>query len=274
MDFQIKRAKGNPFIQGTYDGVTLGNKCKCQALALQFTCPKFERNYVVAKSFVKVFQIRSEDVVTLLRNEILDLTYRELEDLVGLAVQDTAATKVDRDLDLEVESCGMHDGDKIGVSDVGSLEKKYDRGGDINNFRPGKNLIRKLRNQAKHFINSYTHRNKHQATLDANPDLPRTSIERDLNTTSMSRNYELVLFTLRLKRALRIYHLLYVDGPFLSVSDWEFYVEVKAMLRVSKALVTFSQTENQLIAACAPVLRKKVHAQLKGNKLDVINMPE
>ena len=67
LDCQSKEAKGNPFTQGIHDGVTLGNKSKYQALALQFTCPKFEQNYVVAIAFVKVLQSRSEDVVTLLR---------------------------------------------------------------------------------------------------------------------------------------------------------------------------------------------------------------
>ena len=78
MDFQSKEAKGNHFTQGAHDGVTLGNKCKHQALALKFISPKFERHYVVAIAFVKVLQSHSEDVVTLLRNEILDLTSREL----------------------------------------------------------------------------------------------------------------------------------------------------------------------------------------------------
>ena len=41
LDCQSKEAKGNPFTQGFHDGVTLGNKSKYQALALQFTCPKF-----------------------------------------------------------------------------------------------------------------------------------------------------------------------------------------------------------------------------------------
>ena len=274
LDCQSKEAKGNPFTQGIHDGVTLGNKSKYQALALQFTCPKFEQNYVVAIAFVKVLQSRSEDVVTLLRKEILDLTSRELEDLVGLAVQDAAATKVARDLDLEVETCDMHDGDKIGTSAIGSLVRKDGRGGVINDFGPGRELLHKLRNQTKHFINSHTHRNRYNAILDANPDLPRTSIERDLSTTRMSSTYNLVRSTLRLKRALGIYCTLHMDSPFLSDSDWAFCVEVEAILRVSKALVTFSQTENQLIAAYAPVLRKKVHTQLKGNKLDIINVSE
>ena len=65
-----------------------------------------------------------------------------------------------------------------------------------------------------------------------------------------------------------------MDGPFLPISDWEFCVEVEAMLRASKDLVTFSQTDNQSIEAHEPVIRKKVHTQLKGNKLDVVNVLE
>ena len=67
LSFQSKEAKGNHFTQGVHDGVTLGNKCKYQALASQFTCPKFEQNYVVAIAFVKVLKSRSEDALTLLR---------------------------------------------------------------------------------------------------------------------------------------------------------------------------------------------------------------
>ena len=210
----------------------------------------------------------------MLRNEILDLTSRELEDLVALAVQDSSAIKVARDLDLEVETCDMHDRDKISASAIGSLVRKDGRGGVINDFGPEKNLLHKLRDQDKHFINSHAHRNRRNATLDANPDLPRTSIGRDLNTNRMSRICNLVRSTLRLKRALGIYCALCVDGPFLSDSDWAFCVETEAMIRVSKDIVTFLQTENQFIASHAPVLRKKVRTQLKGNKLDIINVPE
>ena len=86
---------------------------------------------------MKAFKSRSQNVITFLRNEILDLTSRELEDLAGLAVQDTVATKVARDLDLEVETCDMHDGDKIGASAIGLLVRKDGRGGVINDFGPG-----------------------------------------------------------------------------------------------------------------------------------------
>ena len=138
--------------------------------------------------------------------------------------------------------------------------RKDGHGSVINHFGPEQNLLHKLRDQAKYSINSHTHRNKHQAMLDANPEIPRTSIGRDLNTTRMSSTCTLVLSILRLKCRLGIHYALHVDGPFLSDADWEFCVEVEAMLRVIKALVTFSQTENQLIASCAPVRWKKVHA--------------
>ena len=133
----------------------------------------------------------------------------------------------------------MHDGEKIGTSALGSLEIKDSRGGIINDFGTGQNLLHKLRNQEKHFIKSHTHRNKHEDTLDANPDLPRTSVERDVTMNRMSSTCDLVLSTLRLKRALGICCTLYVNRPFLSDSDWTFCVEVEAMLRVSKDIVTF-----------------------------------
>ena len=64
----------------------------------------------------------------------MDLISRELEDLVGLAVEDAAATKVVMCLDLEAETCDVHDGDKIGASVIGSLVRKNGRGGVINDF--------------------------------------------------------------------------------------------------------------------------------------------
>ncbi len=49
------------------------------------------------------------------------MSRKKVHDLVGLAVQNVSATKVTQDLDLEVGTCNMNDGDKIGTSDIGTF---------------------------------------------------------------------------------------------------------------------------------------------------------
>ena len=86
-------------------------------------------------------------------------------------------------MDLEVEACDVRDGEKIDTGSIGSLVRKDGRDGVINDFGSGKKFLHKLHDQDKYSINYYAHRNRHNVALDANLDLPRTSIERDLNTT-------------------------------------------------------------------------------------------
>ena len=71
-----------------------------------------------------------------------------------------------------------------------------------------------------------------------------------------------------------MYCTLHLDAPFLTESDWSFCVEVEAILRISKKLVTFSQTEKSLIAAYAPALRKQVHNQLSAKNMEKIDLLE
>ena len=109
--------------------------------------------------------------------------------------------------------------------------------------------------------------------LDDNLDLANAVIQRDLCTTRMSSTYNLVRSSLRAKRALSIYCVTYLDEPFLDENDWKFCREVEAILRSSKTLVTLSQTETKLNAAFAPIMRKKVHDDLTGSSMDLIDMP-
>ena len=67
---------------------------------------------------------------------------------------------------------------------------------------------------------------------------------------------------------------MHLDAPFLTESDWSFCVKVEAMLRISKTLVTFSQTEKSLIAAYALELRNKVHNQLLAKNMEKIDLLE
>ena len=61
-------------------------------------------------------------VAELVRRVVLEVTAKEVSEIVSLAVQDGAALGVARQLDMdEVEGCDMHDGDKIGQAAIGEL---------------------------------------------------------------------------------------------------------------------------------------------------------
>ena len=61
-------------------------------------------------------------VAELVRRVVLEVTAKEVFQIVSLAVQDGAALGVAKHLGMdEVEGCDMHDGDKIGQSAIGEL---------------------------------------------------------------------------------------------------------------------------------------------------------
>ena len=61
----------------------------------------------------------------------------DLKQIAVCAVQDYAAKSVARAGDIEVETCGMHDGEKFGASAIGRLVRKDGRGGVVNSFPKG-----------------------------------------------------------------------------------------------------------------------------------------
>ena len=128
----------------------------------------------------------------------------------------------------------MHDADKVGQSAIGELTRSKDHI-VVNPFPEGLELLKKLRDQAKWFESSSKHRNDYADMLTANPHLPTTKIQRDLNGTRMSAVYNLIQSSLRSKRAILTYKALYPNVPrFLTEEDWIFSVEVEAVLRISK----------------------------------------
>ena len=194
------------------DGVTLENKLKYQSFGLQFTDRAFKCNHVVAIAFRRCKDNTGEGVGSLAKTVVKEVTWFQTNTIVGSAVHDGAAKSVARSLGLEVETCDMHDTDKVGQSAIGELTRSKDHI-VVNPFPEGLELLQKLRDQAKWFESSSKHRNDYADMLTANPHLPTTKIQRDLNGTRMSAVYNLIQSSLSSKRALLTYKALYPNIP-------------------------------------------------------------
>ena len=68
---------------------------------------------MVAISFRSCKDNAGEGVSTLARTVVKEVTGFQTDDIIGSAVQDAAAKSVARLLGLEVETCCMHDTDKV-----------------------------------------------------------------------------------------------------------------------------------------------------------------
>ena len=68
---------------------------------------------------------------------VKDRTNFDLKQIAGCAVQDAAVKSVTRAWYLEVETCDMHGGDKVGASAIRRLVRKYERGGVVDSFPAG-----------------------------------------------------------------------------------------------------------------------------------------
>lgn len=133
---KYKESKGNAFAQFIHDGCTLKSKSKYQAFGLQFTDSRYQCNHVVALSFKRAFSSTGINVAIMARNVVKEITNHNFSDICGCSVQDSAAKSIARHLDLEEETCDMHDTDKIGRSAIGELlRKKGER--FVNPFPPG-----------------------------------------------------------------------------------------------------------------------------------------
>lgn len=277
----VKDIKGNSFCQLMYDGVTLGNKSKYQAFGIQFTNRKFHYNRVVALGFQKVRNSTNNTVIKLGIELVKDRTKFDLKQIVGCIVQDAAAKTVARTWYLEVETCDMHNDDKVGASAIGRLVRKDGSGGIVNSFPEGQALEKKLNAQAKHFSAIHSNHQRYQDIIgSANGDqnFPMTMIKQDLCGTRMSSFHQLVRSILKIKKSLDLYFLIRrtesvtTVSDYLSQDDWEFALEVEVILNISKDLVTISQTESKLNAEYGPVLRNVTYEKFTNDTIWVIDI--
>ena len=130
--------KGNCFSQFIHDGCTLDNKSKYQVFGLQFTDKTWQCNHVVDILFKKVLSSIWDHVANLAREQVQSVIAFSFRNVCGCSVQDAGAKSVARHLELEEETCNIHDSDKIGKSTIGELLRRKRGNGFINPFEPGK----------------------------------------------------------------------------------------------------------------------------------------
>ena len=77
-------------------------------------------------------------VSAMAKNEVHDIISLHFSDICGCAVKDTGAKSVAWLLEVEEETCNMHDSDKIGRSVIGELLRMDGNKKPVNPFLPGK----------------------------------------------------------------------------------------------------------------------------------------
>ena len=201
--------------------------------------------------------------------------------IVSSSVQDPAARSVANAWKLEVEMCDMHDGDKVGASAIGRLVRKDGRRNIVNPFPEGQALEKKLNNQAKHFSESGTNCQRYIDIIGSAEDqdsLPQIMIKQDLCGTRMSSFRGLLRLTLKIKKCLDLYFANCKNecnstiSDYLDHDDWQLVLETEAILNILKDLVTISQTETKLNAACGPVVRNATYKKLVTDKIRIIDI--
>ena len=191
--------------------------------------------------------------------------------MTGSSVQDCATLSVAEELDLEPEKCTMHQGDKIGKSAIGELVRSKNKV-IVNPFPHGLNLLKMLRDQARHFSAVHTNRVKYDKFLEENPHLPGSSIQVDLNDTRMSSVHGLIRSSLRIKRTLTRYFATYDIPVYLNNEDWEFAREVEGVLNISKDLVTLSQNEKKINSVYGPLFKRTIHQGYLAEAIQLIDI--
>ena len=98
LESMVKESKGNAFCQLMRHSVTLGNESKYQVFGIQFTNRKFYCNHVVALGVQKLRSSTTDTVSKLGIELVKDRTKFDLKQIVGCAVQDSAAKNCCKDM--------------------------------------------------------------------------------------------------------------------------------------------------------------------------------
>ena len=271
IDAKIKQSKGNQFGQLIHDGVTLENGNKHQSIGLQFVDPCWRRNIVLCLGCRRSVVNTDAVVADLVRRVVLEVTAREVSQIIALAVQDGAALGVAKHLGMdEVEGCDMHDGDKIGQSAIGELVRSKMKVA-INPFEDGKAIVQKFHKMGIHFSSAQKRRDLLKQIVARHPDIPDVKVQVDHNDTRVAARHGLLLSSLRMKKAMEFYNIDCHPENWPDAYDWKVAREFEGVLNVSRALTTIAQYESKYNAAYGPVVKLMVYKNLSARTISVVD---
>jgi hypothetical protein len=197
----LEFTEGNPFAQFIHDAATLANHHKCLATGCVFVDPKYLQVHRLCLSMRPIEDGTGEVAVQELKFACHRAFNQALDKIMCLLMSDKAAVRAAKLLKQYPDTCGMHDIDKVASSGVGTLVRKDGRGGDVNPFPEGVELLKIVHNKAKHF--SYSGRwaalvKKGLDTL-GKPNFSPARIQLDLNETRIMAKHGLLWSACRAK---------------------------------------------------------------------------
>lgn len=220
-DIKMEQSHGNAFAQGIHDGATLANGRKYQALAISFVDPRWLRNLVVCVGFV--FVLSSTNLVTakIFEETLMLRTGFALTAICALMVSDAAAKGVANAAGMaEIETCDMHDGDKVGAAATGKKTRSRN-GRVVNAFSEGRRVMGVAHRTAVYFNYSTRFSNLSMIAAKLGDSQAIVKLQADLNTTRIASEYNLLRSLLRMQRPLQIYQLENPGTIYISETDWQ-----------------------------------------------------
>ncbi|KAK3270774.1 hypothetical protein CYMTET_20841 [Cymbomonas tetramitiformis] len=266
---KLKQAKGNAFAQGIHDGGTLTSGKKFQVFGLQFVDPLWEHNFVLCLALKRSPLNTNAAVALLFDKTLIERTGHPLKTLVSSMIADRAAKGVAESCELEMEVCGMHDGDKLGSSATGALVRTKGKR-PINPFLAGQELMKSLHAMGVYF--SYSNRFDGLCKLGASVDAPQTRLQVDLNTTRVAAQHGLVHSELRMYKALSLYQAVNKPSWALSDDQWVGAAEVEATLCITKTTTTCCQYEKVFAGAYGALIKGTTMNNLRAGHLDIVDV--
>ena len=268
---KVEQAFGNTFAQAIHDGGTLTNKKKYQAFGCQFMDPLWDRNFVVALGFVSLPDSSTETVANAFSKTFEERYSFNFGKVFGSAVQDRAALSVSDALGMdEKHACMMHDGDKIGKSAYGGLERTRMKVA-VNPFKQGTEIVKSMHDMGKYFSYSQRLKELHKLsdTMSNCENQAKLSIQLDLNTTRVASVHSLVLSEIRMMFALIAYDAVH---SMLWNIDWPAVLEFEAVLNVSRITTTLAQYEDLFNGAYGPLISGLTLNSYRSMTLNVVDV--
>ena len=264
----------NPLAQALYNGGTLENGKKYQALSLQFIGTNQSRNFVTATVFASSKYGKATKLHEIFKSLTIAHTGFDTKYLWGQCVDDGSAQKVTVLESVEESLFSIHNGDKFGASAVYKLIQTKMKV-SINPFPQGNDLISKAHKLETHFFYGsgwYEQLWKIENTLSGAHG-EWFNICLDLNGNFISPRQSIFYSTGRNIIFLKSFTM---SGNTHSVEDqkpeyWETLFDMGAVLNCTNILTTQAHYDTEFIGALSPLIQHTLMTSLCYNSLSVID---